>query len=62
MQVGLTLAAAGCLLDRDAVAPASAAFAGAGIEAIFAAVVLVAGLRESRTDAIIKSNPNERDS
>ena len=46
--VGLILAAAGYLLGKASVAPAWAGFAGAGIESIFAAVVLVIGLREAR--------------
>jgi len=58
--VGLILAAAGCLLGMAAVAPASAAFAGAGIEAIFAGVVLVAGVREARTRDTLTPKPNER--
>ena len=50
--VGLTLAAAGCVLGMAAVAPAWAGFSGAGIEAIFAIVVLVSGLREARTNTM----------
>ena len=56
--IGLTLASAGGLLGMAAVAPAWSGFAGAGIEAVFAAVILVAGLREARTDATVKPQPN----
>lgn len=57
--VGLTLAAAGYLLGKAAVVPAWAGFAGAGIEAIFAAVVLVTGFREARTDNSLTPKPND---
>jgi hypothetical protein len=49
--VGLTLAAAGYLLGKAAVAPAWAGFVGGGIEAIFAAVLLVTATRETRIPA-----------
>jgi hypothetical protein len=59
--VGLALAVAGCLLGRANVAPAWAGFAGGGIEAVFAAVVLVSGLREARTrpHSTVASKPGD---
>jgi hypothetical protein len=47
--VGLTLAAAGYLLGKAQVAPSWAGFVGAGIEAIFAVIILLIGSREVRT-------------
>ena len=55
--VGITLAAAGYLLGKAAVAPAWTGFAGAGIEAIFAIVVLVTGFREARANNSFKPKP-----
>jgi hypothetical protein len=46
--VGLTLAAAGYLLGKAQVAPSWAGFVGAGIEAIFAVIVLGTGRRIAR--------------
>lgn len=55
--VGLTLAAAGYLLGKAAVAPAWSGYAGAGIEAIFAIVVLVAYFREARANSSFEPKP-----
>ena len=48
--VGLTLAAAGYLLGKAQVAPSWAGFVGAGIEAIFAVIVLGTGRRIARVE------------
>jgi len=55
--VGLSLAVAGYLLGKATVAPAWSGFSGAAIEAIFATVVLITGLREVRSNSSFKPNP-----
>ena len=55
--LGLTLAAAGYLLGRSLAAPAVGAFTGAGIEAVFAAYLLLLDRREVRAGGALHSTP-----
>jgi hypothetical protein len=52
--IGLALAVAGYLLGKATVAPAWSGFTGAAIEALFATVMLIAGLREVRANNSFK--------
>ena len=54
---GLVLAGCGYLLGRAAIAPAWSGYSGAAIEAIFATVILVAGIREARATNSFKPSP-----